>query len=122
MLWATSGIKVPNIDSFRRIAALRNQIQHFVDDRDCDVQYACLNFISSNIDPLLSKHFGIAACRFHEDQFDDDVIGCLLAHQIRFTVPTDITLTEIDPHEHLQGSSKDYRRWACTELKLDSPT
>lgn len=122
VLWATSGIKVPNIESYRRIAALRNQIQHFVDDRDCGVQYACLDFIYSNIDPLLSKHFGIAACKFHEDEFDDYVIGCLLAHQIRFTVPRDTVLTEIDPNEYLKNCSPVYREWACTELQLDLPS
>lgn len=119
VLWATSGIRVPDIDSYRRIAALRNQIQHFVDDRDSDVQFDCLNFIYSNIDPLLNKHFGLTACEFHEDQFDDYVIGCLFAHQIKFTVPSNIALAEIDPHQYLQDCSKEYRTWAYAALKLE---
>ncbi|OLS51883.1 hypothetical protein BV392_07605 [Rhodovulum sulfidophilum] len=125
VLWATSGIKIPDIDSYRRIAALRNQIQHFVDERDSDIQYACLNFIYSNIDPLLNSHFshfGIAACQFHEDEFDDYVIGCLFAHQIKFTAPRDIVLTEIDPHLYLQDCSQEYRTWAYAALKLELPT
>lgn len=122
VLWATSGIRVPDIDSYRRIAALRNQIQHFVHDRDSDVQYVCLNFIYSNIDPLLNKHFGIAACEFHEDEFDDYVIGCLFAHQIKFTVPENIVLTEINPHLYLQDCSHEYRTWAYAALKLELPT
>lgn len=118
VLWATSGIKVPNIESYRRIAAIRNQIQHFVDDRDVNVQYDCLQFIYSIIDPLLHKHFGIIACEFHEDEFHDYVIGCLLSHQIKFTVPKDIELTEIDPKECLRDASKGYRQWAYAALKI----
>jgi hypothetical protein len=118
VLWATSGIRVPNIDSYRRIAAIRNQIQHFVDDRDVDVQYDCLQFIYSIIDPLLHEHFGIIACEFHEDEFHDYVIGCLLSHQIKFTVPKHIELTEIDPQECLRDASKDYRQWAYAALTL----
>lgn len=121
ILWATSGIKIPNIASYRRIAALRNQIQHFVDDRDADTQFECLNFIYSNIDPLLNEHFGLAACQFHEDEFDDYVIGCLLSHQIMFTVPRDIVLSEIDPLTYLEGTSKRYWEWACAALRLKSP-
>lgn len=90
VLWATSGTEIPDIESYRRIAELRNQIQHFVADRDSDVQYDCLNFIYSNIDPLLQEHFGLVACEFHEDEFHDYVIGCLLAHQIKFTTPEEI--------------------------------
>lgn len=118
VLWATSGIRVPNIDCYRRIAEIRNQIQHFVDDRDADVQYDCLQFIYSIIDPLLHEHFGIIACEFHEDEFDDHVIGCLLSHQIKFTAPKDFELTEIDPQECLRDASKGYRQWAYAALKL----
>lgn len=121
VLWATSGIRIPDIDSYRRIAALRNRIQHFVDDRDGDIQFDCLNFIYSNIDPLLHEHFGIVACKFHEDEFDDYVIGCLFSHQIKFTVPQEIALTEIDPFQYLQDCSQDYRTWAYAELKLEEP-
>ncbi|TNH37641.1 hypothetical protein [Paracoccus haeundaensis] len=121
VLWATAGIKVPDINSYRRIAALRNQVQHFVDDRDGDVQFDCLNFIYSNIDPLLSKHFGIVACEFHEDEFNDYVIGCLLNKQIKFTVPRDVVLHEIDPHQYLQDSSKDYKSWAYAALNVEVP-
>lgn len=122
VLWATSGIRVPDMGSYMRIAAIRNQIQHFVDDQDGDFQYDCLNFIYSNIDPLLHKYFGIATCEFHEDEFDDHVIGCLLSHQIQFTAPRGIELTEIDPHKYLQNCSMDYKTWAYAALNLHSPS
>lgn len=121
VLWATAGIKVPDMNSYLRIAERRNQIQHFVDDRNGNVKLDCLEFIYLNIDPLLSEHFGLEACRFHEDQFDDYVIGCLLSHQIKFTVPGDVMLTEIDPNEHLQRASIDYKKWASAALKLSLP-
>ncbi len=121
VLWAASGILIPDIVSFRRIAGLRNQVQHFVDDRDADVQFECLNFIYSNLDPMLYNHFGLFACRFHEDEFDDYIIGCLLSHQIKFTVPDDLTLTEIDPHECLRDASRKYKLWAYEALKLKQP-
>lgn len=122
VLWATSGIKIPDMDSFRRIAELRNQIQHFVDERNSDVQFECLNFIYSNIDPMLNEHFGLVACEFHEDEFYDYVIGCLLSRQIIFTVPHDLTLNEIDPYEYLFDASDVYKKWAYEALNLkDNP-
>ena len=122
VLWATSGIVVPDIESFKRIAELRNQVQHFVDVRDCNIEFDCLNFIYSNIDPILNEHFGLFACQFHEDEFDDYVIGSLFSHQIKFTVPHDITLTEIDPYLYLKDASKTYKKWAYQALKLKPPS
>ncbi len=121
ILWAASGIELPDVNSFRRIAELRNQVQHFLDVRDADVQFECLKFIYSNVDPMLKEHFGLCACQFHEDEFDDYVIGSLLSHRIKFTVPDDIKLTEIDPFLYLQDASKEYRAWACNALILEEP-
>lgn len=121
VLWATTGIKIPDLDSFRRIAALRNQIQHFVDERGIDVQFECLNFIYSNVDPLLYEHFGLAACEFHEDEFPDHVVGCLLAHEIEFTVPSALELTEVNPHLYLTDASLSYKTWAYEALRLGPP-
>jgi len=118
VLWAATGIKIPDIESFRRIAALRNQIQHFVDEREIDVQLECLNFIYSNIDPLLHEHFGLTACEYHEDEFSDYVIGCLVAHEIKFTVPADFEFSEIDPREYLAGASSAYKLWAYGALNI----
>lgn len=119
VLWATSGIEIPDIDSFRRIAELRNQVQHFVDDRASDVQYECLKFLYSNVDPLLRDHFGLAACQFHDDDFDDYVVGALLSYQIRFTIPEILDFTEIDPCLRLEEASGEYRQWAIEAMKLD---
>ena len=121
VLWAASGIELPDKKSFQRIGELRNQVQHFVDDRDANIQFECLNFIYSNVDPLLGEHFGLCACQFHEDEFDDYVIGSLLSHQIRFTVPPDVQLTEIDPHLYLRDATKQYRAWAYEALRIKEP-
>lgn len=121
VLWAATGIKIPDIGSFRRIAALRNQIQHFVDERESDVQLQCLNFIYSNIDPLLYEHFGLIACEYHEDEFHDYVMGCLLTHEIKFTVPTDFEFSEIDPRESLNNASSSYKTWAYAALNIAEP-
>lgn len=121
VLWATSGILVPDLESYKRIAELRNQVQHFVDVRDTNIQLECLRFIYSNLDPMLRDHFGLTACQYHEDEFDDYVIGALLSHRIKFTAPSDVDLTEIDPHFYLQDASKDYKEWAYHTLGLKMP-
>ena len=121
VLWVATGIKIPDIGSFRRIAALRNQIQHFVDERESDVQLECLNFIYSNIDPLLYEHFGLIACEYHEDEFHDYVMGCLLTHEIKFTVPTDFEFSEIDPRKSLNKASSSYKTWAYAALNIAEP-
>lgn len=118
ILWASSGISLPHAESFKRISDLRNQVQHFVDSEENSVQFDCLNFLYSNVDPLLSSHFGDFACQYHEDEFDDYVIGSLLSHEIKFTVPQNIIFTEIDPIDSLQGASKEYKDWAINALNI----
>ncbi|MEM1237772.1 MAG: hypothetical protein AAGI10_12430 [Pseudomonadota bacterium] len=120
VLWASAGIELPNLDSFKRIAKRRNQVQHFLDNSQGDVQQECLDFIYGNLDPLLDEHFGLCACEYHEDQFPDYVIGCLLAHEIRFSVPTDLQLSEISPSEYLDNCSKNYRNWVEAHLVATS--
>jgi hypothetical protein len=121
VLWAATGINIPDIGSFQRIAALRNQVQHFVDERESDVRLECLNFIYSNIDPLLHEHFGLTACSYHEDEFHDYVMGCLLSCEIKFTVPPDFEFSEIDPCEYLTKASPDYKNWAYAALNIVGP-
>lgn len=118
ILWATSGIKIPNIESYKKIAALRNQIQHFVDERETDIQQVCLEFSYLNIDPLLKENFDLIACEYHEDMFPDYVIECLLSHQIKFSVPSDLKLTEIEPDDCLANATKSYKEWAHGALKI----
>ena len=81
----------------------------------------CLNFIYSNIDPLLHEHFGLTGCSYHEDQFHDYVIGCLLSCEIKFTVSPDFEFSEIDPCEYLTKASPDYKNWAYAALNIVGP-
>lgn len=118
LLWASAGIELPDPESFQAIARRRNQVQHFLDTSAGNVREECLDFIYNNLDPLLRDHFGLCACEFHEDQFPDFVIGCLLAHEIRFSVPADLQLSEISRRKYLRECSNSYRMWAETHFDI----
>jgi hypothetical protein len=119
VLWATTGIRLPNMTCFERLRRSRNAIQHFCAPEADDLRALSLEFIYTIIDPLIAKEPGLYAIEFHEDHSVgyDYVVGRLLRSQLRFSVPDDFDLTEIDVSCELRGAKKNYRAWFESELK-----
>ena len=120
ILKATTNIDIPDMNSFRNLQRVRNQIQHFLEP-DEDPTEICIDFIYNNIDPLLYEHFDESACEFHEDQFDDYVIAFLIESEIKFSLPTKLEMPEFGEsglNGLLRGCSPEYRTWLSNELSL----
>lgn len=119
IMWAATGRRVPNLDCFEKLRRARNAIQHFCAPETENFRRLSLEFIYTIIDPLIADEFGLFSIDYHEDHSIgyDHVVGCLLRHQLRFTVPDDFDLTEIDVPEEIAGASSEYRKWLGDELR-----
>jgi len=118
LLWAVTGERIPNYQAFERLRNLRNAVQHFCASGDEDFGRVSLEFIYTIIDPLIKKHFNLYAIEFHEDHSIgyDYVVGCLLRHQLHFSVPDDFHVGEIDISDEVHDASTDYKNWLRKEL------
>ncbi len=113
VLWATTGIRLPNHSCYERLRKARNAIQHFCAPANERFSDLSLEFIYTIIDPLIAEHFGIYAIEHHEDHSVsyDYVVGRLLRAELCFSLPKNFAVTEIDLAEELVGADPSYRKW-----------
>lgn len=117
ILWATTGIRIENMDCFERLRKARNAIQHFCVSDEGNLQELSLEFIYTIIDPLISNEFGLCAIEYHEDHVGYDyVVARLLRSELKFALPDDFDLGEIDAASELQEAGDEYRSWFIGEL------
>ena len=119
VLWATTGLRIPDMDCYERLRKARNAIQHFCAPDEEDFRALSLKFIYKNIDPLIAKEFGLVAIEFHEDHSVgyDYVVLQILRAGLKFTVPDDFDITEVDLNEGVEDATKKYKAWLKRELK-----
>jgi hypothetical protein len=119
VLWTTTGIRLPNAECYERIRRTRNAIQHFCVPPDEHLSELALEFIYTIVDPLITKHFELYAIEHHEDHSVsyDYVVARLLRSELKFSLPEDFAITEVDLNDELNGASLSYRQWFESELK-----
>jgi hypothetical protein len=119
VLWVATGQRLPNPECFERLRRVRNSIQHFCAPENEDFRALSLEFIYTIIDPLIRGNFGLCAIEYHEDHNIgyDYVVGCLVRHQLKFSIPEDFNLGEIQLCDELDGAEESYREWLTNELK-----
>jgi len=119
VLWATAGIRIPDPGCYERLRKTRNAIQHFCPPEDEDPSAIALEFIYRIIDPLIRERFNLYAIEHHEDHLIgyDYLVGTLLQNGIRFSLPDDFDLGEIDAGLEIAGADKSYKAWFRRELK-----
>ena len=61
VLWATTGVRIPNPDCYERLRRARNAVQHFCPPDVDDLSQLSLEFIYTIIDPLVADRFGLYA-------------------------------------------------------------
>jgi hypothetical protein len=66
-LWAVTGIKLKNIEVYKKFGLLRNSIQHFASPLDVDCNLETKKFIYQVIDPFIHDCWGITAVDYNED-------------------------------------------------------
>lgn len=64
-LWATTGIKLPNVELFKAFGAIRNSIQHFATPGD--FEHSTNDLIYEVIDPFINDCWGLYAIDYCED-------------------------------------------------------
>lgn len=113
VLWATTGLRIPNPDCYERLRQARNSIQHFCPPDVRDLSALSLEFIYTILDPLIAGRFGIYAIEHHEDHSVsyDYVVACLLRRELRFSIPKNFAVTEIDLDREIRSASAEYRSW-----------
>jgi hypothetical protein len=118
VLWATTDRRIPNPDCFDRLRLARNSIQHFCAPEEQDFRALSLEFIYTVIDPLISEVFGLCAIEFHEDPSVsyDYVVSALLRSQLKFSVPDDFEITEINMSELLKHADSAYKNWVRVQM------
>ncbi|MGY6629357.1 MAG: hypothetical protein ACXIVL_12645 [Oceanicaulis sp.] len=118
VLWATTDRRIPNPECFEKLRKARNAIQHFCAPEQADFQDLSLEFIYTIIDPLIFDAFGLFAIEYHEDHVVgyDYIVGALLRSEIKFSIPHDFHIGEIDMREELFGASAKYTDWIRSEL------
>ncbi len=118
LLWVTTGERISHPSSFDRLRKARNSVQHFCLPDGVDLKALSLEFLYKNIDPLIHKHFGMNAVEHHEDHSVsyDYVISCLIGHELRFSIPSNFRVTEIDIDAELAKTSAGYQKWFADAL------
>ncbi|MBI1236804.1 MAG: hypothetical protein GC188_09000 [Alphaproteobacteria bacterium] len=113
LLWATTGKRMPDQDSFDELRAARNAIQHFCAPANTDFGGLSLRFLYKNIDPLIRDSFGLVAIEHYEDLSDgyDYLVERLIRLELSFTVPIDFSVAEVDIETALENASEAYRDW-----------
>lgn len=66
-LWATTGVRLPNVETFLDFGKLRNTIQHFAPRNDRDSSQDTIEFIFQVIDPFINQCWGLFAVDYNED-------------------------------------------------------
>ncbi len=84
-----------------------------------DFRALSLEFIYKIIDPLIAKEFNLIAIEHHEDHSVgyDYVVQQVLYAGLKFTVPDDFNITEIDLNDALNDNSASYKKWFKRELQ-----
>jgi hypothetical protein len=90
-LWATTGIRLSNIEKYNSFSKLRNTIQHFAVPEDIDVSQQTIEFIFDVIDPFINQCWKLFAIDFNEDHepYEYFVPG-LMRREIRFLISPEI--------------------------------
>lgn len=124
-LWATTGIKLPNLALFHSFGKLRNAIQHFASP-DRDVAQDTLEFIFGVIDPFINQCWGLYAIDHNEDEEPYVyLISGLVKRGIHFLVSAnaamDLKHTELEwPKGNKAFESEMTKRFADAQRNLDS--
>ena len=66
LLWATTGVRMPNLELFQSFGRLRNRIQHFTSPPR-RVSFDAIDYIYGVIDPFINECWDECAIDFNED-------------------------------------------------------
>ncbi|MDM8539892.1 hypothetical protein QUF90_02275 [Desulfococcaceae bacterium HSG9] len=91
-LWATTGIKLYNLEKYSSFGYLRNSIQHFAPPTDINFNEKTIEFIFEVIDPFINSCWDLYAIDYNED-YEPHVyfIEGLVRRGVKFLVSEEAT-------------------------------
>lgn len=94
LLWAVTGIRVPNLAEYRNFGKLRNTIMHFAVPEE-ELADSTLSFAVNVMEPMVRTFWQISAIAYAEEY--DEVIseGYLEEQLVRFGLPIDAHLRNV---------------------------
>ncbi|MBK8537024.1 MAG: hypothetical protein IPL59_19170 [Candidatus Competibacteraceae bacterium] len=101
LLWATTGIRLKNVNVFLNFGKLRNKIQHFLPPSNCDYSQETIEFIFKVIDPFIYECWKLFAVDYNED-YEPYIyfVQGLVSRGIHFLVSpslvNDLSVTNLD--------------------------
>lgn len=108
-LWATTGVRVPNLEMYRSFGRLRNCVQHFLVPPNADTAAQTVDFIFEVIDPFIHTCWGLFAIDHNEDYEPYEyLVGGLVRGGVKFLVSPDAA-TSVDPANLEWPSDPNYR-------------
>jgi hypothetical protein len=123
-LWATTGIKLPNLELYQTFGRLRNAIQHFTFP-DRDVSQDAIEFIFGVIDPFINDCWGLYAVDFNEDHEPYIyLVNNIVRRGVKFIVSPGVVDsledTELEwPKKNQEYKSEMIERFKAAGSKLD---
>lgn len=109
-LWATTGIKLPNLERYDSFGKLRNGLQHFGPTQGLDTGGETLKFVFEVIDPFINQCWGLFAVDFDENTEEYNYFtGTLVSREILFLVSPDAASEYENWEADWSEVSDDYR-------------
>lgn len=102
ILWAATGITLPNIEKYKSFGKIRNTLQHFAPPENINFSIEALEFIYSVIDPFINMCWGLYAIDFNEDDEPYQYFLPTLIHlQLAFHVSPEAAKDKQENHYEL---------------------
>lgn len=101
-LWATTGIRLPELQRYQAFGRFRNSIQHFSIPERLDAAEESVRFIYEVIDPFIQQCWGLHAVDYNEDTEPHVyIVANLIRRGIFFSVSPGVV-------EHLEWTELDW--------------
>lgn len=113
-LWASTGIRIENVDFYKQFGSLRNKIQHLGIPNDVDFSDMTNRFVYEVIQPFIFKCWGIFAMDYIEDEhYHEGMISNLIAKEVRVVIsPKSVSNIYLDKEaKDVITSGSDYSKW-----------
>lgn len=94
LLWAATGVRIPNVESYKAFGRLRNKIMHFaVPERE--LAKDTLSFAVEVMEPMVREFWNESAIAYAEDYDDAIREGYLQELLVEFHIPIDRRLQDL---------------------------
>jgi hypothetical protein len=121
LLWAATGIEIPDRGHYTVFGKLRNSIQHFAPPEGVDVHAETLRFIYGVIDPFINACWNLFAIDYNEDHEPYVyLMGGLFRHEVPFLVSPEAAAEFEQSKDELISTSPAYRKKMIARVKASS--